>query len=248
MQASGERYAAVEQTQMQQGMRGVPMDRVNELTKDCFNALFQVRQLDEASLPPPEILHQRLRGFVDALFQRAAQAGFSSEEVNDIAYAVVALADEIAVSKSDRYRQYWLPNLLQLHYFHENVAGVAFFTRLEGIRKDPRRNDVLRVYYLVLAFGFRGKHAVRGGELELLNLTEALHRELSRGRRFESEVLSPQGERPQEALALSGRGGPLLWISAAAAGAVVVLYLGLRVAVAASASSIVDRISAASPP
>jgi type VI secretion system protein ImpK len=137
---------------------------------------------------------------------------------------------------------------LQLHYFHENVAGVAFFTRLEGIRKDPRRTDVLRVYYLALAFGFRGKHAVRGGELELFNLTEALHRELSRGRRFESEVLSPQGERPAEALALSGRSGPLLFVGGGALALVLVLYLGLRIGVAAGASSIVDRISAASPP
>jgi type VI secretion system protein ImpK len=99
------------------------MDRVNQLTKDCFNALFQVRQLEESSLPSPENLHVRLRGFVDALFQGGAQAGFTREDVNDIAYAVVALADEIALSKSDRFRQYWLPNLLQLHYFHENVAG-----------------------------------------------------------------------------------------------------------------------------
>ena len=247
-QAVGEEYGAFESEQLRQGRRGVPMDRVNELTKDCFNALFQVRQLDEASLPPPEILHQRLRGFVDALFQRGAQAGFSREDLDDIAYAVVALADEVAVSKSERYRQHWLPNLLQLHYFHENVAGVAFFTRLEGIRKNPRRTDVLRVYYLALAFGFRGKHAVRGGELELFNLTEALHRELARGRQFESEVLSPRGERPQEALALSGRSGPLLWISGAAAGAVLLLYLGLRIEVAREKGSIVDRISAASPP
>ena len=48
---------------------GGTMDRINEVTKDCFNALFQVRQLDESSLPPPEVLHQRLLGFIDALFQ-----------------------------------------------------------------------------------------------------------------------------------------------------------------------------------
>lgn len=224
------------------------MDRVNEITKECFNALFQLRHLDESSLPPAEVLHQRLRGFVDGLFQRAAQEGFSREDVNDIAYAIVALFDEVALSKSESFRQYWLPNLLQLHYFHENVAGVAFFTRLESIRKDPRRADVLRVYWLALAFGFRGKHAVRGGELELYNLTETIHREMSRGRRFESEMLSPRGERPPDALALSGRSGRMLWISAAAAAAVLTLYAGLRIGVATSASSIVQRIAAASPP
>jgi type VI secretion system protein ImpK len=224
------------------------MDRVNEITKECFNALFQLRHLDESSLPPAEVLHQRLRGFVDGLFQRAAQEGFSREDVNDIAYAIVALFDEVALSKSESFRQYWLPNLLQLHYFHENVAGVAFFTRLESIRKDPRRADVLRVYWLALAFGFRGRHAVRGGELELYNLTETIHREMSRGRRFESEMLSPRGERPPDALALSGRSGRMLWISAAAAALVLTLYAGLRIGVATSASSIVQRIAAASPP
>ncbi|MFL5436788.1 MAG: DotU family type IV/VI secretion system protein [Myxococcales bacterium] len=224
------------------------MDRVNEITKDCFNALFQLRHLDDSSLPPAEALHHRLRGFVDELFQRAAQEGFSREDVNDIAYAIVALFDEVALSKSESFREYWLPNLLQLHYFHENVAGVAFFTRLESIRKDPRRADVLRVYWLALAFGFRGKHAVRGGELELYNLTETIHREISRGRRFESDVLSPRGERPPDTLALSGRSGRMLWISAAAAAAVLTLYAGLRIGIATSASSIVERIAAASPP
>jgi type VI secretion system protein ImpK len=220
------------------------MERVNEVTKDCFNALFQLRQLEESSLPAPEILHRRLRGFIDALFQKAAEAGFTREDANDIAYAIVALADEVALSKSERIRHYWQPNLLQLHYFHENIAGEAFFTRVETIRQYPRRAEVLRVYYLALAFGFRGRHHVRGGELELMNLTEGLHHELSRGRRFESETLSPSGERPTETMALSGRSPLLLWISAGAAAAVLVLYLGLRVSIGITAGSTVDRIGA----
>src|SRR5882724_4465066 len=128
------------------------MDRVNEVTNSCFNALFQVRQREESLLPPPQVLHQQLRRFIDTLFQRAGQLGFTRDDVTDIAYAIVALADEIVLSRSEGLRQYWLQNLLQLHYFHENVAGEAFFTRLEGVRRDPRRVDVLRVYYLALAF------------------------------------------------------------------------------------------------
>jgi type VI secretion system protein ImpK len=224
------------------------MDRINEVTKDCFNAIAQVRQLDDASLPAPELLHQRLRSFIDAMFQRAAQAGFAREDVNDIAYAIVALADEVVLAKSEQVREYWIPNLLQLHYFQENVAGEAFFTRLEGIRRDPRRVEILRVYYLALAFGFQGRYRVRGGELELLTLTDALQRELARGRRFESETLSPNGERPSEALSRSGRSGPLLWVSIAAMGLALVLYIGLRVGVAVSAGSVVERISAANTP
>ncbi len=224
------------------------MDRINEVTKECFDAIIQVRQLDDASMPQPEALHHRLRSFVDGMFQRAAQAGFSREDANDIAYAVVALADEVVLAKSEEIRQYWIPNLLQLHYFQENVAGEAFFTRLETIRKNPRRAEALRVYYLALVFGFQGRYRVRGGELELMSLTESVHRELARGRRFESETLSPSGERPAEKLGGAGRSGPLLWISLGAVGLALLLYLGLRITIGASAGSVVDRISAVNIP
>jgi type VI secretion system protein ImpK len=229
---------------------GGRLDRVNEVTKDCFNALFQVRQLDDASLPPPEVLHRGLRGFLDALFQRATQAGFSREDANDIAYAIVALADEIAVSKSEEIRQYWAANLLQFHYFRENVAGEGFFTRLEAIQRDPRRSEILRIYYLALAFGFRGRYRVRGDELELMSHTDRLQREVSRGRRFESEMLSPHGDRSTEAVVRT-HSRPTFWVPVAGVGLVVLLGLGLRIAIGRSADSVVERIarvSAANPP
>jgi type VI secretion system protein ImpK len=224
------------------------MDRITEVTRDCFNALTQVRQLDDAALPAPELLHQRLRSFVDALFQKAAQAGFSREDANDVAYAIIALADEIALSKSETVRQFWMGQALQLHYFHENVAGEAFFTRLETLRRDPRRAEILRVYYLALLFGFQGRYRVRGGELELMNLVDGVRNDLSRGRKGDGETLSPHGERPSEAMASAGRGGPVLWISLAAIGLAVVLYLGLRISLASAAGGVVERIAAARAP
>jgi type VI secretion system protein ImpK len=226
----------------------VALDRVNDVTRDSFNAILQLRQLEETAFPDPALLHQRLCSYVDALFQRAAQAGFTREDIDDIAYAVVALADEVVLSKSDAIREYWIPNLLQLRYFKENVAGEAFFTRLETIRRNPRRVEVLRVYSLALAFGFQGRYRVRGGELELLTLAESLQRELAGGRRYESEVLSPSGDRPDEAVARGSRSGPMLGISLAAMGLAVLLYFGLRVNVAAGAASAIEQIESARPP
>jgi type VI secretion system protein ImpK len=221
------------------------MDRITEVTRDCFDALIQLRRLDEASLPAPAALHARLRGFVDALFQKAAQAGYPREDANDIAYAVVALADEIAVSKSERLREHWASQSLQMHYFHENVAGEAFFTRLQAIRRDPRRREVLQVYCLALLFGFEGRYRVRGGELELLTLAEETQRDLARGRKFDAEVLSPQGERPDDAARAGGRSPWALWIAAGALALVVLLYAGLRVSLGVSAGDVARRIQAA---
>jgi type VI secretion system protein ImpK len=218
------------------------MDRTDEVTKDCFNALNQIRQLDDASMPAPEVLQARLRSFIDVLFQKATAAGFSREDANDIGYAVVALADEVALNKSETVRQYWLANLLQIHYFNENVAGEAFFTRLQTVKRDPRRHEILKVYYLALLFGFQGQYQVRGGELELMNMIDGLQRELTRIQKHEAEMLSPRGERPSEPIARAGRAGPVLWIALAIAALAVVLVLGLRVTVGLNAGSVVDRI------
>ncbi len=224
------------------------MDRITGVTAECFNALVQLRQLDDAALPAPEALHRKLRSFVDAAMQRAAQAGFAREDVNDIAYAIVALADELALSKPERIRQFWDGQQLQFQYFQENVAGEGFFTRLEGLRRDPRRHEVLRVYYLALLFGFEGRYRVRGGELELMNLQEDLQRELARSRAHDAETLSPQAEPPETARARGGGSGRLVLAGSAALAAALLVAVGLRVWLGASVGSIVDRIAAANLP
>ena len=179
---------------------------------------------------------------MDALFQRAAQAGLSREDANDIAYAIVSLADDIVLSRSDAARDAWASQSLQLHYFHENVAGEAFFTRLQNLRGDPRRREVLQVYYLALLFGFEGRYRVRGGELELMKLTEQLQGELQRSRRFDAEVLSPQGERPTGTQRSARSAGLEVWIAVGALVLAVLTYAGLHVSLGVSSGSVVSRI------
>lgn len=221
------------------------MNRINDVTRDCFNALIQVRQLDEASLPSVDVLRSRLRGFIDALFQRAQQAGFNREEVNDIAYAVVALADECVMGKSDSIREAWGQQPLQLQYFQELVAGEAFFTRLETLRKDPRKSELLHAYYLALLFGFEGQYRVNGKGSELINLVESIGRELGQSGRGEYDTLSPHAERPPEPLVPQSGGGKLaLAIGAGMLALAMVFFFGLRISVGMSTDGVVNRISA----
>ncbi len=221
------------------------MDRITEVTRECFDALIQLRRIDAESIPPLAVLHQRLCRLVNALYARAAQAGFARDEASDIAYAVVALADEIVPSLSDALREAWPGQSLQLHYFHENAAGERFFTRLEGMRRDPRRREVLQVYYLALRLGFQGRCQVRGGDLELMTLVEDLQRDLDRGARIGTEVLSPHGERRDEARSSARRAALEPWIGIGAIALVVLLYLGLRVSLGVSTDSVIERIEVA---
>jgi len=226
------------------------LGRITEIAKDCFNAIAQTREAEEGSLPAPAELHARLRGYVDELLRKAAAAGLGREEANDVAYAVVALADEVVLSKpSEELRTFWSSQPLQLHYFQENVAGEQFFVRLEALRKDPRRRELVAAYHLALLFGFQGRYRVRGGELELMGIADALAREVARTRTHDVEVLSPSGDRAAaDSLGGRGRTGPLLWIAGGAVLLSLVLYLGLRVSLAASTGAVEDRISAAANP
>lgn len=221
------------------------MDRVTDITRDCFNAIAQLRAADAGSLPPPEQVHSRLCRFVDELLHRAADAGFGREEASEIAYPVVALADEVMQSKDDdALRSYWTAQPLQLQYFGENVAGEGFFHRLDRIRKDPRRGEALKAHYLALIFGFQGRYRIRGGELELLGLTEAVAREVLRGAEHDGEALSPHGARAGDSG--PGRSGNrlILWIAAGLLAASVLLYIGLRLSLSSWSADVVDRIAA----
>jgi type VI secretion system protein ImpK len=224
------------------------MERLKLITQDCFGALLQVRQTDAASLPAPDLLHQKLRSFIDEMLRRAAELGFSHQDAQDIGYALVAFADELVVGKSEALREYWPSNLLQFHYFRENRAGEGFFTRLQAIRADVKRREVLQAYYLCLLFGFQGRYRVRGGELELMQLTESLHRDLSLAFRYETDTLSPRGERPPDSLVRGRNSLPLVAAAGAAVVFALLVYGGLRLALHSSTTSFVEQLSLSTQP
>jgi type VI secretion system protein ImpK len=218
------------------------MDRVNEATKDCFDTIIQLRQAESADIPPPEVLNHRLRGAIDEVLRRAAVLGFSHQDAQDMGYALVALMDEIVLNKPDQYRQFWMSNLLQLHYFNETGAGDNFFTRISAIRKDAHRAEVLRVYYLCLLFGFQGRYRIRGGELELMSLIDAVQKDLERAQPFDFDVLAPHGERPVENLALAKRRLSLTSAALAAVAVALLFYGGLYLALDRTANAMLSDI------
>ena len=219
------------------------MDNVNQITSECFNALTQLRELDGPI--SPEQVHQRLRGFVEGLRERAREHAMSQRDADDIAYAVVALADEIAMMKPEPLGSYWMSRPLQLQYFNENQAGEGFFRKLAELRKDTRRADVLRIYYQCLLFGFQGKYSVRGGDLELMRTIDSLRPEVEKN--IETpDMLSPAGDPPDQAMLRSSHRNPFLWVALGVFAVAIAVFIGLRVSLdhqVADLSSHVEEIS-----
>ena len=216
------------------------MDRVNEVTAECFNALIQLRNIGDQGHLAPQVFHQRLISFIDGVFMKGRQAGMQEHDVQDIAYALVALADELAMRQPGGIRDVWLSNPLQLHYFNENVAGEGFFYRLEFLIRDPSRLEVLRVYYQCLLFGFLGKYAIRGGELELAAVTRRAQDALAGVLR--PEPLSTRHLRPKERINRQRQGYLTIWIGLFALLFALALLIVLRVALNEQSEGQAERI------
>lgn len=221
------------------------MDRVIEATEAVFNGLAHIQRMDPQAAAMPELIYQQFSTYVEQATRSAARMGFSQSDADDIRFALVALTDETLLQKGGALRDYWLPRPLQLRYFNENIAGEAFFSRLEALRRDPTRSDVLRVYYLCLLFGFRGQYAVRGGGADLAEIIERVRDELVRHDAIASDApLSPHGKRPYEAIADARRNSLLVWISVASATASLIVYLWFKLSLGSHTSQLVERMVA----
>jgi type VI secretion system protein ImpK len=183
---------------------------------------------------------------VERFQARAKELDLPVTEAEQGLYALVALIDETALNQEGPLKEYWQPRLLQLRYFNENVAGDGFFDRLSQLRGDPKNARIMRIYYLCLLFGFRGKYRVRGSELELLEIEEGLRAELQRAKALAREIsLSPSGKRPYEKIADVGRNRLVFGLASIAACVSVLLYVGLRLALLRDTTLLLERITAA---
>lgn len=204
------------------------MDRINWVTSECLNAIGQLSRVQGAQHVPPDLVHTRMRGFLEETAKKAREAGYSDQEAKLILYALAALADEVMMASGGALREYWATQPMQLLLFNENVAGERFFEHLETVRERVQYVDVLRVYYLCLLFGFRGRYGVRGTEVALNDLIDSVRTQLSRALTI-PEVLAPNGARPEEGLVDATRRIPLLTLACAVVTLAGVLYLGLAV-------------------
>jgi type VI secretion system protein ImpK len=221
------------------------MEPVNEATAECFNALIQLRELD-GPLASPDLVHSRLCGYIDGLFTKARQLNIPERDAQDIAYALVALADEIAFTKPEPLRGFWMSRPLQLQYFNENVAGEGFFQRLQGLRGTGGRANVVRVYYQCLLFGFQGKYSMRGGDLELMRVIESVRNEIERSVDI-PDGLSPAGEPPDEPLVRSSQRNPFLWVSLGIFAIAIAVFIGLRISLDRQVAGVADQTTEVAP-
>jgi type VI secretion system protein ImpK len=215
-------------------------DLVQELTGECFGAISRLRELD-GPVPSPETVHARIRGYLEALKQRASRNGVAERDAQDIVYAIVALTDEVAINSPEPLRSFWQNQPLQLHYFGENIAGEGFFQRLDKLLSAQDRIDVLRVYHLCLLFGFQGKYAFPGGDVELQRISLGVRQVLERNLEV-PDTMAPAGEPPDEPQVRRANSNFLLWVSLGVFALALAIFVGLRLSFDQHVSEVTSRV------
>lgn len=189
--------------------------------------------------------HEKLHRQCSAAIEdgRKPNALLAQADVDAAAFALIALLDELAMQRGGPLKEYWQERALLVRTFDERADGPGFFDRLRALRGDRPRARVLRVFYVCLLLGYRGKYA-RPGEGGLLDIEEGCRGELLAAGIIPSElVLAPSGERPYEKLADARRGRLSLLLVAAFAVISGLAWAGLRLALDRDTQALIDRVA-----
>jgi type VI secretion system protein ImpK len=164
--------------------------------------------------------------------QRARAAGYDGETVKLAVYAYIALLDESVLASSNPIFADWSRQPLQEEVFGEHMAGENFFRTLQELlaRQDSEGlADLLEVYQLCLLIGFHGRYG-HGDAGAVPAVSAAVRTKLARIRSGDPGVaeLAPDWRIPANEQLMRGRDAwtrRLLMITAALAGATIVLFL-----------------------
>ncbi|GIV52522.1 MAG: hypothetical protein KatS3mg038_3043 [Candidatus Kapaibacterium sp.] len=116
----------------------------------------------DSPVVPPEYLHRQLTSQFEQYDRQAMHIGGSFlDAYGEARYAMIAVADELLITTSWSYMQWWQEHLIEEAVQGTHVAGEDFFRRLERILSERRTSEyieVAKVYLLALLLGFQGKY------------------------------------------------------------------------------------------
>ena len=134
----------------------------------------------------PGHLHRAMEDLIAGAETDARSKGLDWELFLQGKYALVALADDLALHTDWDHSETWNSYLLELRHFNTSFAGQEFFDRLARLRQqlsgvqDPTLREqvmgVLEIYYTCLQLGFRGRlRGANPGEVDgIINSISAL--------------------------------------------------------------------------
>ncbi|MDR0330519.1 MAG: DotU family type IV/VI secretion system protein [Chitinispirillales bacterium] len=155
-------------------------DYPSQIDKICAEIIVEVMNATRRtpSADGADKLYGELCAKFDAAIRLCEVDRFPVDATRELLYPLAAWVDE-ALMATPQYRSHWMANPLQLRYFEEVAAGVAFFSRLDELKAAPEGKErLLEMYFTCLALGFKGMHGM-GEQSGLRELFEDLGAKLT---------------------------------------------------------------------
>ena len=141
----------------------------------------------------------QLLAALDASIEEGRKCGYTSEDVQLAAFAVVAFLDESILNLRAAIFAEWPKQPLQEERYGHHMAGEVFFQNLANLmgRNDTHDlADLLEVYYLCMLLGFAGRYSL-GGRGEMYAIQQKLGEKVQRIRKTTPQ-LSPAWQLPND--------------------------------------------------
>ncbi len=118
-------------------------------------------KLKKISLPDSARFRMQMRQALLDAQESARNLGYTSDDIRFASFAVVALVDETIMTSSNSAFREWARSPLMHDLFGTLKAGEQCFDHMQAAlnRQETKAGiDLLEVYFLCLALGFRGRY------------------------------------------------------------------------------------------
>lgn len=107
----------------------------------------------------PKVVYKNLYTKIKDILDRRKSITFE-QQVREVVYIMVSLADEIFLNTSWDGKKYWENNMLEKYFFGTQIAGEKIFSNIDKLieKNDPESLLVAEIYMKSLSLGFRGKY------------------------------------------------------------------------------------------
>jgi len=221
---------------------GVPIvENLPDVAADLFSFALQLRKMGDPG--DPEAFRMKLDELFKAFMSRAKQLEIADTNAELAKYAIVAFIDEMILTSNWPLRDVWSSRPLQLEYFNDFNAGEVFYEKLETLRgtDDPKKLEVLEIYFTCLALGFKGKHVDLAGMEKLKTLMEGISKDLRKWHGKGVEGLSPNWKSAENAQPLA-ESFPAWIVAVVCAGVLLLIYVVLAWLLGGTVKDVTDQL------
>lgn len=209
------------------------------LTDICADILAYGARMRRAA-DPGEAFRSEIEELLSIMESRARQAGVSEADLQLAKYALVAYVDELVLAGDWAIKDSWASQPLQLEHFNDLAAGEEFFNKLDSLRRDAARVDVLEVYYLAIALGFKGRYGGLEGLEKLARLCSELETEIHHARSISTEL--SESWKPPDEFGPIVKNFPTWIVVVACLGVLLLVYVTLAAILSGTTGNVLERI------